>query len=389
MGFLQISFQVKFMQMKIALCIDIAEFQQNKILDKNWARKFPGALWVSVFAELAKEKGLLVVTGDIALSNVQARRWRAEDILVIQELDAWHGRKLISLGAKPAVLTGFESPIFAYPFYDQLPKVAPAFQNRVLFSGAFKTFHASAGHNYQAYFPNFSLENIEPFTPWDERGFLVMVAANKHWQEPFRIPFYINPKRYLGWARAQWRKLSSKTRPYAVKNELHSKRLEAIEYFGSLKLLGLFGPGWTDPCRLPMEWRERMGSILQNLNPHPCDDKMKTISGYKFALCFENISYPGYITEKIIDCFVAGVIPIYLGAPDILDFVPKEAFINLREFDSWTGLHNYLKVITEEEALKIITAGREFLYSAQGRLHSFEGFAQFIFNLICGERYAK
>lgn len=42
-------------------------------------------------------------------------------------------------------------------------------------------------------------------------------------------------------------------------------------------------------------------------------DKQKWLQGYKFNLCFENSSYPGYLTEKLIDAYNAGCVPIYWG----------------------------------------------------------------------------
>jgi hypothetical protein len=106
------------------------------------------------------------------------------------------------------------------------------------------------------------------------------------------------------------------------------------------------------------------------------------MSNYKFALCFENVAYPGYVTEKIIDCLVAGAIPLYLGAPDITDFVPQEAFIDIRNFNSLQQLNEYLKNLDKETAMKIINAGRNFLNSPAGQKHSFEGFAEFLLELL-------
>jgi len=42
----------------------------------------------------------------------------------------------------------------------------------------------------------------------------------------------------------------------------------------------------------------------------------------KFHICYENSSYPGYVTEKLLHAFsVPGVIPIYWGSPTVeLDF---------------------------------------------------------------------
>ena len=42
-----------------------------------------------------------------------------------------------------------------------------------------------------------------------------------------------------------------------------------------------------------------------------------------FGAAMENGSYPGYVTEKLIDCYYAGVVPVYWGSPTIdRDFNP-------------------------------------------------------------------
>ena len=42
-----------------------------------------------------------------------------------------------------------------------------------------------------------------------------------------------------------------------------------------------------------------------------------------------------WITEKIFDCFYAGTIPVYLGAPDVARWLPPECFIDMRRFGGY------------------------------------------------------
>lgn len=54
------------------------------------------------------------------------------------------------------------------------------------------------------------------------------------------------------------------------------------------------------------------------------EGKLAFLRDYRFTIAFENIRYPGYITEKLIQPLVVGSVPIYWGAPDIgLDFNPR------------------------------------------------------------------
>lgn len=48
---------------------------------------------------------------------------------------------------------------------------------------------------------------------------------------------------------------------------------------------------------------------------------------YKFAIVFENQARPGYITEKLMNAYLSGAVPIYFGAPDIFKFVNANATI--------------------------------------------------------------
>lgn len=74
-----------------------------------------------------------------------------------------------------------------------------------------------------------------------------------------------------------------------------------------------------------------MGGILPR-GEESVKAKLKFLDGYKFNLCFENSSYPGYATEKLYEALCAKTIPIYWGSPTIeVDFNPK-AFLNWHDY---------------------------------------------------------
>lgn len=69
------------------------------------------------------------------------------------------------------------------------------------------------------------------------------------------------------------------------------------------------------------------GKFLNNIGG-AISNKMDFIKDYKFVFSFENASFPGYTTEKIIQAFIVNSIPIYWGNPRVgLDF-NEAAFIN-------------------------------------------------------------
>ena len=56
-------------------------------------------------------------------------------------------------------------------------------------------------------------------------------------------------------------------------------------------------------------------------------DKAELLTRYRYNLCFENDLYPGYVSEKPFDSWLAGSIPIWWGI-DRGDFINPEAIIN-------------------------------------------------------------
>ena len=61
--------------------------------------------------------------------------------------------------------------------------------------------------------------------------------------------------------------------------------------------------------------------------------KHQAARGYPFVVAMENTEIPDYVTEKVYDALFAGAIPIYLGAPNILDYVPSlDSLLLVRNF---------------------------------------------------------
>lgn len=112
-------------------------------------------------------------------------------------------------------------------------------------------------------------------------------------------------------------------------------------------------------------------------------DKTKTISQFKFSLCLENMkSVNGYITEKIFDCFTSGVVPIYYGASNITNYIPKECFIDLRDFENTNELFAYLVSMDYKEWKKYLIEAKEFLSSEKTHQFSVDYTVEKIINVI-------
>jgi hypothetical protein len=59
------------------------------------------------------------------------------------------------------------------------------------------------------------------------------------------------------------------------------------------------------------------------------DSKNEGLNDFRYSFAIENIIAEGYWTEKVVDCFATGTIPIYWGAESIKDFFLEEGIIRL------------------------------------------------------------
>ena len=67
------------------------------------------------------------------------------------------------------------------------------------------------------------------------------------------------------------------------------------------------------------------------------------ISNYKFIICFENNKQNTYSTEKIVNPYVAGSIPIYWGSSHIHNVFNKDSMLYLED----ESIESYQKIINE------------------------------------------
>ena len=74
-------------------------------------------------------------------------------------------------------------------------------------------------------------------------------------------------------------------------------------------------------------------------------DKIEGLKDYRYTFCIENIRRDYWFTEKLIDCFVTGTLPIYWGCPSIGDFFNIDGMICFEEIHE---LPELLKKCTPE-----------------------------------------
>lgn len=88
------------------------------------------------------------------------------------------------------------------------------------------------------------------------------------------------------------------------------------------------------------------GKHLNNLGCF-IENKYEFQKNHKFSIAFENASSEGYSTEKILQAFAAGTIPIYYGNPLIGNEFNNKAFINCHEYSSFDEVVKRVKEIDE------------------------------------------
>lgn len=93
------------------------------------------------------------------------------------------------------------------------------------------------------------------------------------------------------------------------------------------------------------------GGRYRNNVGGPVADKLQFQLTHKFSIAFENSSYPGYCTEKLVQSFAARTIPIYWGDEFVGETFNEGAFVNCHRFASWNEVVSEVKRIDGDDAL--------------------------------------
>lgn len=105
------------------------------------------------------------------------------------------------------------------------------------------------------------------------------------------------------------------------------------------------------------------GSVLNNMKDaiEPrhgkwYQGKVDFLKNYKFTIAFENASMSGMVTEKIVQAFEAGTIPIYWGDATVTKLFNPKAFINCADYSSWDEVIERVKELdrNDDEYMQMI-----------------------------------
>lgn len=151
----------------------------------------------------------------------------------------------------------------------------------------------------------------------------------------------------------------------------------------------LYGAGWDRPPALSGKWGRICNQFRKflsrlRLSPAPfktwrgrIEKKMDILNRARFCIAHENCrDLPGYITEKLFDCFRAGCVPVYIGPKEIHNYIPSECFIDGRKFQTPGEMDAFLRLINDEKYQDYQKSIKDFLISKNARLFSQSYFAE-------------
>lgn len=92
------------------------------------------------------------------------------------------------------------------------------------------------------------------------------------------------------------------------------------------------------------------GGITDNRLPYV--DKIHAYKDYAFCVVIENCKRKSYFTEKLIECFLTGTMPIYWGCPGITPYASDSYFFNsgILVFNTVKELNTIIEGINNSEA---------------------------------------
>lgn len=144
--------------------------------------------------------------------------------------------------------------------------------------------------------------------------------------------------------------------------DLYPERRRICRSFDARLDLGIeiFGKGWQGEqiSWLPLfpnrPYRTCGGSFVQ--------DRLEVLSSFRFSLAFENWEgRADYITDRVFDAFLAGVVPVYHGDHAIENVLPEGCYVDARKFRRHKELLDYLSSVNAEEWERMRDVGATFL----------------------------
>jgi hypothetical protein len=170
-------------------------------------------------------------------------------------------------------------------------------------------------------------------------------------------------KKSLLFERYKILKWYNKNDPSSLHFYSRTSPLNKFEYFRGASLINKINSKITSGIAKIL-FKNRIAKVYKGSIPSL--SKNEVLSNYKFNFCLENSSgIKGLISEKIFDCFIGRTIPVYLGAPDIEQYIPKKCFILYSDFKNLNELNNFLKQMNYKTYIQYLVNADDFLDTAK------------------------
>ena len=285
--------------------------------------------------EHMESKGSSVHTADYLLKelghNTQQSHYYSLGILDNFE------RVLLDGSSKMVAFVIMEPPVVVPSLYEALPRLTSVFDRVYIHNingDGYSIEGVDTSKLHRLFWPIPHNDVLEPYWEHEERMKRVVVINGSH-------------------------------NPHGRSREQYSLRIEAMAELSNAGVIDLYGMGWDKWWSREAMWLPywRHYRALMSIYKGKCVSKFEVLQNYEFCLCFENMRMDGYITEKIFDCLYAGTIPLYMGAPDILDYIPEDVFVDCRKYLTWTEMWEDVATLSTEKINEMRIAGRNFLRS--------------------------
>jgi hypothetical protein len=333
---------------------DIPQLFNNKLFIPEEAIKVSHTTLPTCYLyKVAQARGIQLITQDVFFKL----GYMPKNTLLVSHLITPYTKELLAAGVRPAILTCQESPFIASRFYVNFRKYSSWFPHAMVFGGMKKMLSTRTRY-HQMFFPvHYSVANFHT-RGFHDRKFSTMVVSNKqvsNWKKDLVLKLLYG--------------LDVRT--------IYKERMQVIEAAGPKQLLDIYGAGWEKGAG-----DARVDAYIRTAYKGRCEDKVASVAQYKFYFAFENSVFPGYVTEKIIDGMIAGAVPIYLGAPDITNFIPSDCFIDMRQFKNAHALFAFLQAMSESDWLGYQHRIQAFFASPAFQQFSQEQFAHTVLTIL-------
>lgn len=228
-----------------------------------------------------------------------------------------------------------------------------------------KIFHTGENRRPENYDCHYALSFDHTFEPWHYRlpGWALVPFGYKKY--PFTHIFAVH----------QQKEPKSKFCVFIHRNPSNQLRNHFFNELSKYKKVDAAGPLFNN-----------IGHVIGS----DYDAKLDFIKDYKFVLAFENSSYPGYVTEKIMDGFYVNSIPVYWGSPTVgLDF-NTEAFLNAHDFGTVENLINRIIEIDKDDELYYnMTAQPKFRHNIAPYPLVYDNYLNWFESIVYNKRYHR